>query len=202
MANSFEEVLLGERSNFRCKLSDDDCVRHGNRKVHGKMRKCRHHQLQHSLLEMNDCVRELSFGHLASRCSEFIDMADEVTEVNLVRQEDRAILEVIANTVSAFCGFPSSPLIKHIPISPHEAHLSLRPPCYGKESSPVARTSPIDRVIHPTGCSDLRYIENTERRPFHRTNSKTNRRSFAAGLKKAAKYLKIKASRNGLVSSH
>ena len=165
------------------------------------MNKGQRFQLRHSVLEMNDCVRELSFDqHYSSRCRRQQHVSSKLANANFAKQLDNAILDAIASRVSAFCSFPSSPAIRKRNASSLRREISSRLPCYGKELSPLNNTSAIIPSDRSTDlCSNYQPFHHSYRRQFliHR---KRKLHSLATGLKKVKRYLKRRKPRKILLS--
>ena len=187
-----------EKDNFDGRSSPRHHYRHN---APNKTQRCRQYQLHHSLHQMNDCVLELRFDREKSRYTESHEKSAQITDDNLlVRELDRALLDAIACTVSEFCCFPSSPSIQTVNNPPQQTKLNRRPPCYGKESSPLKKMLPFICSDRMSERHVSRTTENTKHGHFssHRNN---NHGTLVTGLKKVTRYFKAKTSKRILLHS-
>jgi hypothetical protein len=195
MANMENKANLDQASLFTCSFSEQNLEGHQNRKMFAKTRRRSHYRLQHSLLQMNDCVHELSFDQHTSTYIEQEPHSSMTMNASLLKHSDQVILDAIARTVSTFCSLPSSPSNQNRNDSAQRQEINCRPPCYGKELSPQIKRTSLILSDRPSQSHDRSHFQHSSRRslPIH---GKNNRNSLTMGLKKVAKYFKTKTSRN------
>lgn len=198
MANQVQKANFVEEFHFDYSFYKAGSEGHRNRNVPAKTQNGQHFQLRQSLCEMNDCVRELSFHQHSSPDDGQHHVSGTLTNANLAKKLDDAVLDAIASTVSAFCSFPSSPTIRKRNASSIRRDMSVRLPCYGKELSPLKKTSPVIPSDRSVDLRNQQPFPQSNRRPFP-VYRKRNLRSLSSGLKKVGRYFKMRKSQKTLL---
>ena len=140
-----------DTSIWTCSMDESSCT---DRQVFPvQTRTCIREILHDSMYLMDDTASVCDFTELESRCSvscdESLSIYDDATE------DYPELNTAITSAVSAFLRSPVSQATSGSP-SPQPPVLGERPPCYGKESSPItSRHHSITAVTSPRPVSDV-----------------------------------------------